>query len=512
MKLLRIIYILFLLLYANVNASNNDENFKVNYIGAQIDSTYMNNQHILNVELAKSLIEKHKKALFNKVDLSKEDLKNIAVSYAYLGDAQNASEYLEKYIIVSHSINILNNSAFETINESKEFRSILKKYEPKFNGWILFFFSTGLIGIFIAIVLNLRKKGDTTANILISLFVLLHSFFTIHLSLFLSNYTFEFPHSLYITASFSFLYGPLLYFYFKRIANKYKFRFIDILHLIPSIALLIYFLPIYSLSAEEKLDILFSKYGTTHFIVIFVVIVKCISLVTYGYLVYKIYSEYKEDVKSKQHEEILRWKRNITVLNAIYILSYIVYGAAIVFKYSTTNILVYPQIFSMSVIVLYVGYTAYVQPRIFSKKYLFNNQLTLKYKKSGMTEGFSFDLKEQLLHLLNEEKVYKNNGISLDFLSQKLDTTRHNLSQVINEHFDVNFFNLINKYRIIEAQEIFKKDTNHNLNIIDVAYDVGFNNKVTFNRAFKEQTNVTPSEYLKSLKSQDIYSYKVNFR
>ncbi len=84
-------------------------------------------------------------------------------------------------------------------------------------------------------------------------------------------------------------------------------------------------------------------------------------------------------------------------------------------------------------------------------------------------------------------------------MATKLDTTRHNISQVINEHFGVNFFNLINKYRISESMRILKEDHNRNLHIIDVAYDVGFNNKVTFNKAFKAETGTTPSTYIRSL-------------
>lgn len=496
MKSKRVIYILFLLLCVNVSATNGIKSGSF-YKGIQIDSSYLNNQLEFNRGHARSVIEWHQKALVKGVEFSNKDLKNITLSYAYLNDALNASQYLEKYIKNSYDLTIINNSIFENIKESNEYKSVIKKYKPELNGWVLFFFSTGLIGIFIAVVLNLRKKGDTIANVLISLFVLLHSFFTIHLSLFLSNYSFNFPHSLYITASFSFLYGPLLYFYFKRIAGKYKFKLVDVLHLIPSIALFLYFLPIYLLPTADKLNMLFNRYETTHSIVIAVVTIKSISLITYGYLIYRIYRKCL-NITPKLQIEILKWKRNITILNTVYVVSYVIYGIAVI-KNIFTDILVYPQIFAMSIIVLYVGYTAYVQPRVFSKKYLFN-ELFLKYQKSGLTEGFSNDLKEQLLQLLTSEKVYKKNDINLDLLSQKLGTTRHNLSQVINEHFDVNFFNLINKYRIQEAQEIFKSDTNNNLNIIDVAYDVGFNNKVTFNKAFKEQMNLTPSEYLKNLK------------
>jgi len=497
MKSKRIICILFLILCANVNAHIIIGVEPIVKDALQIDSLYSSYTQIeLQKSSAKAVTVWYEQELKNNLVLSNEDLKKLAISYAVLENESKALEYLVKHIKSSHNIDIINDRAFLNFKESAGYQNITKKYRPELNGWILFFLSIGLIGVFIALVLNLRKKSDTRANLLISLFVLFHSFFMIHLGLFLSKYNFSLPHSLYITTSFSFLYGPLLYFYFRRISEKYKFKIIDLLHLAPTIILFLYFLPIYSLSSEDKLQLLYNRDEILHSTLTSVVILKYLSLIVYGYLVYKVYKR-NFLKKTKPHIQILSWQKNLMILNIVYVLSYLIYGVALM-NIVTSNILIYPQIFAMGIIVLYVGYTAYVQPRVFSKKYLFADEL-LKYQKSGLTNSFSNDLKEQLLHLLNEEKVYKINNINLDMLSERLGTTRHNISQVINEHFDVNFFNLINKYRIEEAQQIFKKDVHNNLNIIDVAYDVGFNNKVTFNKAFKEETKLTPTQFLQRI-------------
>jgi AraC-like DNA-binding protein len=58
----------------------------------------------------------------------------------------------------------------------------------------------------------------------------------------------------------------------------------------------------------------------------------------------------------------------------------------------------------------------------------------------------------------------------------------------------------MNKYRIAEALEILKDDSK-DLSIIQVAYEVGFNNKVTFNKSFKKHVSQTPSQYLLSLRA-----------
>ena len=102
---------------------------------------------------------------------------------------------------------------------------------------------------------------------------------------------------------------------------------------------------------------------------------------------------------------------------------------------------------------------------------------------------------------METEKVYRKSTINLDYLAEKLDTTRHNASQVINENFNVSFFELINRYRIEETIEILKNDTEKSMNIIEVAYEVGFNNKVSFNKSFKKHLSQTPSEYIQTLRS-----------
>jgi YesN/AraC family two-component response regulator len=181
-------------------------------------------------------------------------------------------------------------------------------------------------------------------------------------------------------------------------------------------------------------------------------------------------------------------------MNITYVFIYLVYGIVLINLVMQSD-LIYPQIFSMSIIILYIGGIAFVHPEVFNKKYIFSS-FKPKYEKSGLTNNFSKELKEQLVYLLYEDKIYKDPNLTLDLLSEKLQTTRHNVSQVINEHFNISFFNLINKFRVLEASDIFKNNFNHNLKIIEVAYKVGFSNKVTFNKAFKVETGKTPSQYL----------------
>ena len=79
------------------------------------------------------------------------------------------------------------------------------------------------------------------------------------------------------------------------------------------------------------------------------------------------------------------------------------------------------------------------------------------------------------------------------------DTCSKNATQSIDEHFDMDFFELINKFRIEEAIELLLEDKNGNLNIIDIAYEVGYNNKATFNKAFKKTISLKSTEFIDSV-------------
>lgn len=384
-------------------------------------------------------------------------------------------------------------TAYETASKV----DIPMKYAPKLNFWIIVYLYVAMIGFYISVIINFNRKIDFLARILISSFVFIHSFFIFHVCVSISYYEFVYPHMYRMSLPFSLLYGPLLYFYFKRITQQYRFKKRDLLHLIPTLLLLLYVVPIYLLPAEDKLADMLTRYNggfeeAKRLHVVTLVALKLSSLIIYGYFIRKIYLRSKNQDKLGKGNKI--WNGNLYRIHILYVVAYSLYGFMIVNNIGH-NLIFHSQVSAMALMVLYLGYSANIQPQVFSGLYSYENQFFLKYEKSGLTESLSTELKERLKFLFDEEKIYKENDISLETIADRLNTTRHNASQVINEHFDMNFHKLINKYRIQEAMSILDTDYQRNLNIIDIAYEVGYNNKVTFNKAFKEYTHVTPSEY-----------------
>ena len=101
------------------------------------------------------------------------------------------------------------------------------------------------------------------------------------------------------------------------------------------------------------------------------------------------------------------------------------------------------------------------------------------------------------MSFINESRPYLDPELSLQELADKLDMSRHQLSTLINKKHRKNFYEFINKQRVEKVKHLMRDPSNKNLKIISLAYDAGFNSKATFNRVFKNITNLTPGQYKK---------------
>ncbi|MFO7617058.1 MAG: helix-turn-helix domain-containing protein, partial [Bacteroidales bacterium] len=88
----------------------------------------------------------------------------------------------------------------------------------------------------------------------------------------------------------------------------------------------------------------------------------------------------------------------------------------------------------------------------------------------------------KIKRLLNEDKVYKQQDLSLGNLAATLGTNTTYLSGIINGRFGMNFKTLLNKYRISEARRLLVSADFSGYSIEGIASEVGYQSRSTFYR------------------------------
>lgn len=104
-------------------------------------------------------------------------------------------------------------------------------------------------------------------------------------------------------------------------------------------------------------------------------------------------------------------------------------------------------------------------------------------------------LKAQLVELMEKEKLYLNSDLTINLLSEKLESNRTYVSYVINECFQQNFYTFVNTHRVHEAIKKLQNPEFKNYSIEGIASLCGFSSRSSFNTAFKKITGKTPSDF-----------------
>ncbi|WP_281555982.1 helix-turn-helix domain-containing protein [Thalassomonas sp. RHCl1] len=118
-------------------------------------------------------------------------------------------------------------------------------------------------------------------------------------------------------------------------------------------------------------------------------------------------------------------------------------------------------------------------------------------------EPVNMDYVHSIEKAMTQQHVYRNPNLSLERLAEQLSIPVKDLSSTINRHFQVNFYEYLNGYRINEARQTLEQEADSKRSITDIFYEAGFNSKSVYNTLFKKQFNTTPSQYRKQFLAKD---------
>lgn len=116
-------------------------------------------------------------------------------------------------------------------------------------------------------------------------------------------------------------------------------------------------------------------------------------------------------------------------------------------------------------------------------------------KKSPEEKLLNTVFAEKIDAAMRAQKLYLSPDLTLDALAETLAVPSKDLSLVFNRHFDSNFYEFINGYRIEEAKKMLADPKLRSKTITTIYLDVGFNSKSVFNTFFKKIVGQTPSEF-----------------
>lgn len=133
---------------------------------------------------------------------------------------------------------------------------------------------------------------------------------------------------------------------------------------------------------------------------------------------------------------------------------------------------------------------------------LFNGMVALKPGKQEK-QTIAPEQITAITHYMLAHKPYLNRLLTLDNLAGQLVMPPRQLSQIINRHFNQNFFEFINGYRIDASKALLTNEFYRKTTMLEIMDLAGFNSKATFNTFFKKIVGLTPTQYrqaqLKSL-------------
>ena len=344
--------------------------------------------------------------------------------------------------------------------------------------------------LFISFIL-LIKKNKTKPQVFFCSFLIIEGVTLIERLLAETGLINNVPHLLGVSYPISFLKPPLLLFMTFAIVNtNFKFKKIHSLHLIPFIIFLVLNIPFYFLSADQKLSIVadFLNKEITYLSFDFFLYLSFFIHIG-AYLIFSILTlkKYKHHFKNNA---LVNWILKVFFWYSIFLCSHFIY-----FIVQPSGIVKIPQFNIINMLIM----TFVIQ----SIAYSFINGITVfNQQRSVSLKNLDQFLKDEtvILNKFENEKVYLDDQLNLNDFSESVALPKKYVSELVNQKFGSSFKDLIIKYRVQEAQRLMVEKIDSKTSLINIAFDSGFNNKVTFYRAFKNHTGKSPSEYFNWLK------------
>lgn len=121
-----------------------------------------------------------------------------------------------------------------------------------------------------------------------------------------------------------------------------------------------------------------------------------------------------------------------------------------------------------------------------------------KYARSSLKPAEADRIEQALGLAMRHDKLFLDSSLTIDSLAEKVATSRHHLSQVLNERLQQSYTDYLSTHRLEEARQRLENSAYSHYTIAAIAFDSGFNSLASFNDVFRKQYGTTPSKFRES--------------
>jgi AraC-like DNA-binding protein len=136
---------------------------------------------------------------------------------------------------------------------------------------------------------------------------------------------------------------------------------------------------------------------------------------------------------------------------------------------------------------------------LFYRRHRVRRRREERYKSSLLDSGKTAEYVARLEQAMEKDKLYLDPDLALLKLAARTGIPTKHLSQVINEHFGLNFSDFVNRRRVEEAKRLLLDPAARDFKLLRIAYESGFNSKSVFHAAFRKNTGLSPAEFRRLL-------------
>ena len=306
-------------------------------------------------------------------------------------------------------------------------------------------------------------------------------------------------------------FGPFLFLYTKYLLyRRFFFKSRDFLHFVPFVLFTVCYFAFFKDNLIFDDHMVFTNDGYA-FVRLLYAVSFLGSVSYYTYLTLTILGRHRRQMKDRfsyfSESNELNW---LYILTAIFSLTYLTYFALGAYNVLTQNAyfnIAYISDIFLTILAFSVSYFGIKQPYLFkvvpeekeddfiAKNKDDESKEIEKYKNSNLTDEQKEEYIAHIYVFMKTEKPYMNPELTVQDLSKQLNISRHHLTEILNNDIGKNFFTFINEYRVEEVKRRLLDEKFEHLTIVALAFESGFNSKSTFNSIFKQNTNLTPTQW-----------------